>query len=117
MRGKQGNIGIIPKEVADKLRGKRFKSFDYFREAFWKSVANSKYASEFSANNVARMRKGNAPIAISEQWYGDHKSYILHHRTPIQHGGDVYNSDNSFIFSPRMHQEILDKSYHFGSQN
>lgn len=32
----------------------------------------------------------------------------------IHAGGDVYNLDNMVIVTPRMHQEILDKQYHFG---
>ncbi len=30
----------IPKEIADKLRGKEFANWDKFREAFWKEVSN-----------------------------------------------------------------------------
>lgn len=35
MRGSNGNVGVIPKEIADNLRGKSFNNFDEFREAFW----------------------------------------------------------------------------------
>ncbi len=30
----------IPAQIADKLRGMKFSSFDRFREAFWRAVAN-----------------------------------------------------------------------------
>lgn len=83
MRGTQGNIGLIPQEVADKLSGRSFNNFNEFRSAFWKEIANS--------------------------------SYVLHHKTPIHAGGGVYDLNNLVIVTPRMHQEILDKVYHFGN--
>uniref|UniRef100_UPI00035E9A5E RHS repeat domain-containing protein n=1 Tax=Paenibacillus fonticola TaxID=379896 RepID=UPI00035E9A5E len=114
MRGTDGNAGVVPKDVADKLNGKQFNNFDEFRREFWKAVSNSKYSKEFSSANIKRIQQGYAPIATKSQQYGGHKSYILHHKTPIQHGGGVYNVDNILIVSPRLHQEILNKSYHFG---
>ena len=35
-------------------------------------------------------------------------------KTPIHDGGGVFDLDNIAIVTPRMHQEILDKTYHFG---
>ncbi|MEK4670954.1 colicin [Niallia sp. FSL R7-0271] len=87
-----------------------------FGNEFWKSVANSSFASEFNPRNVARMAAGNAPIAPKVEHYGMHKSYILHHKQPIDKGGEVYNLDNLMITSPRMHQVILDPAYHFGKK-
>lgn len=115
MRGTQGNIGLIPREVANKLSGRSFNSFDDFRSAFWKEVANSSYASEFSTRNITRMSKGLAPKVAKSQQYGKLSSYVLHHKTPIHAGGGVYDLDNLVIVTPRMHQEILDKTYHFGN--
>ena len=111
MRGTQGNIGLIPQEIADNLSGRSFNNFDDFRSAFWKEVANSSYAGEFSTSNITRMSKGFAPKVAKSQQYGKLSSYVLHHKTPIHAGGDVYNL---VIVTPRMHQEILDKAYHFG---
>jgi len=59
MRGKQGNIGLIPQEVA-----------------------NSGYAKEFSPSNIGRMQKGLAPRVLSTQQYGGALSYVLHHKKP-----------------------------------
>ena len=115
MRGTQGNIGLIPQEVANKLSGRSFNSFDDFRSAFWKEVANSSYTSEFSTRNITRMSKGLAPKIAKSQQYGKLSSYVLHHKTPIHAGGGVYDLDNLVIVTPRMHQEILDKAYHFGN--
>ncbi len=115
MHGSQGNVGVIPKEIADKMRGRQYSNFDAFREDFWKTVADSSYASEFSNSNIGRMRNGRAPKVVLDQTYGQLESYILHHKTPIHAGGEVYNLDNLAIVTPRMHQEILDKAYHFGN--
>ena len=115
MRGTQGNIGLIPKGVADKLSGRSFNNFGEFRSAFWKEIANSSYAREFSTSNITRMSKGLAPKVSKSQQYGKLSSYVLHHKTPIHAGGGVYNLDNLVIVTPRMHQEILDKAYHFGN--
>ncbi|MBC6971259.1 colicin [Bacillus sp. Xin] len=111
-----GSIGVIPKEVRDKLVGKEFKSFDEFRGEFWKTVADSNYAKEFNQRNINLMKEGKAPFAPLSEKYGQHNQYILHHKQPIHQGGDVYNLDNLIIVSPNMHQNILDRSYHFGKK-
>ena len=113
MRGSNGNIGFVPKEVADNLRGREFNSFDDFRNAFWQEYSTSNYASEFSKANIKRMSKGLAPKAPASQQYKNISSYVLHHKNPIYNGGGVYDLDNIIITSPRMHQEILDKGFHF----
>ena len=112
----KGAIGIIPKEIRNKMIGKHFNSFDDFRKEFWKSVASSSFKKEFNNRNVSRMLEGNAPIAPKVEHYGKHKSYILHHKQPIDKGGEVYNLDNLMITSPKMHQNILDPTYHFGKK-
>jgi hypothetical protein len=114
LRGSEGNVGIVPKQIADKLRGKKFSSFDAFRGEFWKSVSQeSTLASQFSKSNATRMSGGLAPIALENQWLGENKSYVLHHKTPIQHGGGVYELNNLVVVTPRYHKEILDPAYHY----
>jgi len=39
LRGTEGNTGLFPKAIADKLKVMQFKNFDEFRAAFWKEVA------------------------------------------------------------------------------
>src|SRR5262249_11055587 len=39
LRGTHGNAGRIPGEVAEALRGRRFKNFDGLRRAIWKRIA------------------------------------------------------------------------------
>ncbi|OQP56176.1 hypothetical protein A4R26_26420 [Niastella populi] len=36
LKGSHGNAGLVPKSVADRLRGRNFNNFDDFREAFGK---------------------------------------------------------------------------------
>lgn len=111
-----GSIGVIPQEIRDKLVGKEFKSFDEFRAEFWRTVADSSYVEEFGQMNIKLMSKGKAPYAPIKEHYGKNNKYVLHHKQPIDKGGDVYNLDNLIIVSPKMHQNILDPSYHFGNK-
>lgn len=37
------------------------------------------------------------------------------YQSPIYDGGGVYSLDNIVIVTPKMHQEILDKKYHFNN--
>ncbi|WP_394852517.1 hypothetical protein [Enterobacter roggenkampii] len=59
------------------------------------------------------MRGGKAPIAHDTQWSGKNRSYVLHQRTPIQHGGGIHDVDNQVIVTTRYHLDILDRAYHF----
>lgn len=111
-----GDIGIIPQEVRDKLAGREFRSFDEFRNELWKEVGNSSFANKFNKANQALMKQGFAPRAPKNGHYKSLNTYILHHKQPIEKGGGVYDLDNLIIVSPRMHQEILDRSYHFGKK-
>ncbi len=115
LRGSHGSAGNIPKQVADKLSGRKFKSFDEFRSSFWKEVSkDSNLTKSFNKRNVARMRSGKAPIAHPSQHIGSVKSYQLHHKKPISQSGAVYNMDNMTIVTPRYHKDILSPSYHAG---
>jgi hypothetical protein len=115
LRGTERNAGLFPKSVADKLKGKQFKNFDEFREAFWKEVANEpSLASQFEPQQVSRMKEGGAPFVRSSQQLGGQRNYVLHHKTPINQGGGVYDMDNLYIVTPKYHKEILDPAYHYG---
>ncbi|OCA55369.1 Colicin-E7 [Photorhabdus namnaonensis] len=114
LKGSHGNAGLFPASIAEKMKGKTFKSFDDFRETFWKEVAKDPHLSqEFSKSNITRMLDSKAPISHNTQWNGKNRSYVLHHRTPIQHGGGVYDMDNILIVTPKYHLDVLDRSYHF----
>ena len=114
LRGTSGNAGVFPSSIAKKLEGQQFSSFADYRQSFWREVAaETSLASQFSKSNVTRMRKGLAPTALQSQWVGKKRSYELHHRVPIQHGGSVYDADNLMIVSPRYHKEVLSPEYHY----
>ena len=75
--------------------------------------SDANLANQFSRANRTRMTEGLAPIAVKGQQLGKQRSYILHHRTPINEGGGVYDLDNIAVVTPRYHKEILDPSVHF----
>lgn len=48
-----GDGAPVPSQIADKLRGKTFGSFDSFRRAFWKAVADdSALSKQFSEADI-----------------------------------------------------------------
>jgi len=113
MRGTDGNIGLFPKQIAEKLKGRQFQNFAEFRSEFWKAVADDPdLFSQFSRASQAEMLKGNAPFAKKAQQVGGKIKYEIHHKTPIHDGGEVYDIDNLVIVTPRYHKEILDPAYH-----
>jgi hypothetical protein len=117
LRGTEGNVGLIPQQIAERLSGRQFGSFRQFREAFWREVADSPYAAEFqriNIRNLARMRKGFAPLARSSQMHNGQFKFLLHHRLPISQGGGVYDLGNLLITSPRYHAEVLERGFHAG---
>lgn len=115
LKGTDGNLGTVPKQIANDLNGQQFKTFNDFKQSFWKSAAKDpNLSSQFSKANLNRMSEGLAPIAKQSQHLGGQKSYILHHKTPIQRGGAVYDMNNIVIVTPRLHKEILDGSFDYG---
>ncbi len=116
LKGSSGNAGKVPGQVARALQGKEFKSFDDFREAFWMEASKvPSLASQFSKSNQTLMAGGKAPFAAPGQWVGGNGRYSLHHATPIQRGGGVYDLDNIVVVTPQYHREVLDPGYHMGS--
>lgn len=68
---KGGNSAPVPKQVADKLSCRYFKNFNEFRLAFWKEMANDPaVARNFNADNLDKMKKGEAPFAPTSQHNG-----------------------------------------------
>lgn len=103
----QGEGAAIPSQIADKLRGKEFKSFRVFRETFWKTVFNDgKLADLFNATSLNEMKKGKAPIVRFSDTAGARVKYELHHKLGLAEGGDLYNADNINIVTPKAHVEI-----------
>ncbi|WP_405798062.1 DUF6531 domain-containing protein [Streptomyces sp. NBC_01506] len=114
LRGSAGNAGRIPGQVARALQGREFNTFNDFRRAFWREVADApELARQFSPSNVSQMADGMAPRVVLDQQTPGQLWYTLHHITPIQHGGGVYDLDNLVVVTPRFHKEILSGSYHY----
>jgi len=102
----QGNAPI-PSQIADKLRGRTFSSFDSFRQAFWLEVSKDPVLSQqFKRHNFTHIQKGNSPFTREQDAVGGRERYELHHITPISEGGEVYNVDNMGVTTPKRHIEI-----------
>ena len=115
LRGSHGNAGRIPGQIARQLQGQQFNTFDDFRKAFWKAVGNDPHLTkEFGADGVRRMQNELSPFAHKSQHVGKVRNYALHHLTPIQHGGGVYDMRNIVVVTPQFHRDVLDRSYHYG---
>lgn len=106
-----GNGAPIPAHIADKLRGREFKTFDEFREALWLEVSkDSVLLAQFIKSNQNNVSQGYSPYVPEEgYYYGPNeivKKFQIHHVVAIEHGGGVYDIDNFKIVTPRLHDEI-----------
>jgi actin-related protein len=96
----------IPKQIADKLRGREFSSFKAFRRVFWKAVANDQFLiDQFTQLNKIDVRDGLSPSALPSEQVGGRKKFEIHHIKPISEGGAVYDIDNLRILTPKQHIE------------
>ncbi|MBW3507011.1 S-type pyocin domain-containing protein [Pseudomonas sp. NKUCC02_KPG] len=96
----------IPTCIADRLRGRKFSSFDKFRAAFWEEVANDpELSAQFVKRNRNRMREGYAPNARERDTVGKRNTFELHHVERITDGGPVYDVDNLRVNTPKNHIE------------
>ncbi|WP_434519438.1 S-type pyocin domain-containing protein [Pseudomonas sp. NFX1] len=97
----------IPRQISDLLRGQQFRNWRAYREALWKAVSSDAFlAAQFDPVSIGRMRKGFAPFARLHERVGALASLQIHHKTPISEGGDVYNSENIVIVTPKQHINI-----------
>jgi hypothetical protein len=102
-----GDGAPVPSQIADKLRGKTFGSFDSFRRAFWKAVAaDPDLSKQFEQQDIERMKLGRAPVVDFFDVAGKRMKVELHHKVEISKGGDVYNVDNLNALTPKRHVEI-----------
>jgi hypothetical protein len=101
----------IPSQIADKLRGKTFGSFDAFRKAFWVEVGNDPMLSkQFNSRNQSFLKKGYSPFVPNREKVGGREKYELHHVEPISQDGAVYDADNLGVLTPKRHIEIHSKN-------
>ncbi len=108
----RGQGAAIPAQIADKLRGREFSSFDRFREAFWRAVANDpELSGQFIELNQRRMReKGYSPFTPSKEKVGGRDKFELHHVISIKDNGVIYDVDNLRVITPKRHIEIHSKN-------
>ncbi|MCK9789763.1 HNH endonuclease [Providencia rettgeri] len=101
------NGAPIPEQVANKLRGKKFNSFDEFRKAIWDEISKfPELIKNLSKNNKTLVSKGYSPFARKKDQVGGRKVHELHHDNPISEGGEVYNMDNLRVTTPKRHIDI-----------
>ncbi|WP_235897017.1 HNH endonuclease signature motif containing protein [Yersinia vastinensis] len=97
----------IPSQIADKLRGQEFSSFDKFREAFWEEVSKEpSLAIQFKSGNLGNIKNGKAPSPRESEQIGSRVKYELHHVKPISDNGAVCDIDNIKVLTPKRHIEI-----------
>jgi hypothetical protein len=102
----QGLGSPIPSQIADKLRGKEFSSFDAFRKAFWIEVSKDEsLMSQFNKQNQRRMVLGKSPKTRSMDKAGKRNSFEIHHVEEISKGGKVYDVGNLRLMTPKRHIE------------
>ncbi|WP_241652279.1 HNH endonuclease signature motif containing protein [Yersinia sp. 2105 StPb PI] len=100
----------IPSQIADKLRGQEFSSFDKFRAAFWEEVSQDpELAGQFSPLNLNRMKQGYAPYPIPTEQVGGREKFELHHIKFIRDDGAVYDIENLRIMTPKRHIDVHSK--------
>ncbi|MHC8348911.1 S-type pyocin domain-containing protein [Pseudomonas sp. RT4P38] len=105
-----GEGAPIPMQIADKFRGREFSSFKAFRRAFWKAVASDEHLFEqFDRINKASIKNGLSPKPHQTEHVGQRRKYEIHHVTPIDNGGAVYDIDNLRILTPKQHIQTHSK--------
>jgi hypothetical protein len=103
----QGEGASIPKQIADKLRGREFSSFKAFRRALWKAVASDEYLFEqFHNIDKTSIKNGLSPKPHQAEHVGKRRKYEIHHVMPIESGGAVYDIDNLRLLTPKQHIRI-----------
>ena len=103
----QGEGAPVPVQIADQLRGREFRNFRAFREAFWKAVAGDPELSrQFKTVNILEMANGNAPFAPEIERAGGAGKFELHHKIYISNNGSVYGLENITVVTPSRHIEI-----------
>ncbi|WP_434709121.1 S-type pyocin domain-containing protein [Pseudomonas sp. R1-1] len=103
----QGEGAPVPAQIADQLRGREFRNFRAFREAFWKAVADdSELVSQFNNSSAFEMKNGRAPFVRKVDRVGGQVKFELHHPVYISRGGEVMDVDNVRVVTPKQHGAI-----------
>lgn len=97
----------IPAQIADKLRGRVFSSFNSFRRALWNEVGKDpELLQQFNGLNKFKVKNGKSPFVPDSQVVGSREVYELHHIKPIKENGAVYDIDNIVVVTPKRHIDI-----------
>jgi hypothetical protein len=97
----------VPSQIADKLRGREFASFDAFRNMFWQEVARDvELSKQFDPGSLATMKNGRAPYVRKTERAGKRVKAELHHVKSIKDNGAVYDVDNLSVVTPKRHVDI-----------
>ncbi|ELL0331489.1 MULTISPECIES: hypothetical protein [Serratia] len=97
----------VPSQIADKLRGREFASFDAFRKAFWTEVGKDpELSKQFRGNNLENLKNGYSPFSPKSERVGERARFELHHIRQIKDGGAVYDVDNLGVMTPKRHIDI-----------
>jgi hypothetical protein len=110
--GSAGDAGgsPIPAQIADQLRGQDFRSFDKFRESFWKAIAaDESLRRQFGKVDLEQMTNGAAPYAEPLDSVGGREKIEIHHKQRITDGGAVYDLENLSILTPKAHIDLHKK--------
>ena len=103
----QGEGAPVPSQIADQLRGKEFRNFRAFREAFWRAVANDpELAKQFKRQNLSAIFNGKSPFVSTSERAGAAVKFELHHKVYVSRGGAVYDLENITVVTPKRHKEI-----------
>ena len=103
------DMGLVPKQVADQLRGKYFMNWNVFREAFWKAVYNvPQLRSQFKEISQVEMSAGRAPFAPKHLQVGGQIKFEIDHMEPISIGWEriLYDLDNLLVVAPKHHNAL-----------
>ncbi|MBW4241650.1 HNH endonuclease [Enterobacter roggenkampii] len=80
----------VPAQVADKLRGRTFSSFDSFRRAFWIAVSQApELAKQLNNASLGQTKLGKSTFVKKGERAGKRLKHELHHKKSIQDGGEV----------------------------
>lgn len=100
----------IPMQIASKMRGKKYSSWNAYRRRLWQLIGRSAlFEGQFELGDLLIMRRGLAPLAEPDEQVGGRIKYEIHHIKKIADGGDVYDVDNMRIISPKFHVEAHQK--------
>ncbi|WP_177332688.1 S-type pyocin domain-containing protein [Pseudomonas nunensis] len=104
------NGAPIPAHIADQLRGQDFRSFDKFRESFWKAISTDEELSQqFGKVDREQMFYGAAPYSEPIDSVGGREKIEIHHKQRITDGGAVYDMENLSILTPKAHIDLHKK--------